>query len=63
MDSKTKREKPLPARRLRELAVEAEADPRTVERVLLGKSPSSGARDRIERVLRKAGIAFPAVSS
>lgn len=43
--------------RIRELAVEAECDPRTVARVLLGETCKSlRAQRACERVLRKAGL-------
>lgn len=44
--------------RLRELAVEAQCDPRTVARVLLGKKVRGSARAQqaCERVLRRAGL-------
>jgi hypothetical protein len=49
----------LPAHRLREIAVAAQADPRTVRRVWL-RLPTRGIiRERIEQALANAGFEAP----
>lgn len=52
-----KRSLPISAHTLRELAVSAPADPRTIRRLLLGKPTAAMARARIEAALRNAGLA------
>jgi len=48
--------KPLNAREIRQIAVEADADPRTVVKVIEGQGTGSSAAERIERVLRRRGL-------
>jgi hypothetical protein len=52
-------QRPLPLHRLRQVAVEASTDPRTVERVLRGKPTRGLQRERIELALIKLGIPLP----
>lgn len=49
----------IPASTLRELAVAASADPRTVRRVLLGERVRGMADDRIRRALVERGMPVP----
>ncbi len=47
---------------LRRLSVEAEVDPRTLRRFLLGERIRGLPRWRIERVLRQEGLLTPSVT-
>ena len=51
-----KRKAPLPAHLIRAVSVEAEADARTVQRVLRGEPVLPLPKMRIERVLRERGL-------
>jgi hypothetical protein len=42
----------LPAHQVRAIAVEAQVDPRTVNRVLAGKATRAATRERIEKALK-----------
>jgi hypothetical protein len=48
--------------RLRQLAVAASCDPRTIQRVLAGESVRGMSRERAEAALRAAGFQVPAAS-
>ena len=44
---------------VRELAVAAECDPRTIRKILAGEPGKGVVRERVERVLRERGVKFP----
>lgn len=48
-----------PLHKLREIAVAASCDPRTVARVLEGKSVRAMVRERVEAALEKLGMQTP----
>ncbi len=52
-----RRTTPLGAHLMRQVAVEAPADPRTIRRVLRGEPVSPMAHDRVLRALRARGLA------
>jgi len=58
MQTKTKR-RHLPAHIAREIAVAAQADPRSVQRVVSGLPTKGAIRDRILRVLHDRGALDP----
>lgn len=61
MDENTATKK-VPAHILRELAVEAQADPRTVERVIAGGRARGMVDDRIRAAIGKRGIIIKQVT-
>jgi hypothetical protein len=48
--------KPLNAREIRQIAVEADVDPRTVVKVIEGQATGSSAAERIKTVLLRRGL-------
>jgi hypothetical protein len=56
MSTKQKRAPVLPAAETRAVAVQAEVDPRTVRKLLIGGAVQPMPRSRIERVMRERGL-------
>ena len=56
MPTRASEQKPLPSHRLREIAVAAEVDPRSVAKFLRGQFTQEMVRSRIERALRARGL-------
>lgn len=46
----------LNAREIRQIAVDADADPRTVKKVIEGRSSGTSAAERVEKALRRRGL-------